>query len=427
MNLICGINPVLEALHAQTRHFDRLIVVKGVRNERISEAVARASRLGVPLRFESRETLDRLAGGVPHQGLIAVVSAKPTVDLETLLTRLREPGLLVALDGLEDPRNLGAIVRSCEAAGADGVILPERHSVGLTETVSRASAGALEHVTVARVGNLAQAVEALKERGLWVIGFDASGTGRWDAVDYKRPVALVLGGEGRGIRRLVRERCDEVVSIPLFGHVSSLNVSVAAGIALYEVVRQRGAIPSHVRPIPPGAAPPQRHIEGPAPGDRELDPGATPQAAGGDPTNENGEQDELAQPINVVRHFDEDVAWGRPMEASAVGETRERARNRDERGRPHEQAQERGRPQGQNDANRAAHAGQEDQGRRRRRRRHGRNQPAPPREGSHSGFRPDAAQAPPPASDAHGGPPAGQPNPPRGRRWRRRPGPKPPQ
>lgn len=411
MNLICGINPVLEALNARTRHFDRLIVVKGVRNQRISEAVARASRLGVPLRFESRETLDRLAGAVPHQGLIAVVSAKPTVDLETLLTRLREPGLIVALDGLEDPRNLGAIVRSCEAAGADGVILPERHSVGLNETVARASAGALEHVTVARVGNLAQAIEALKERGLWVTGFDASGTARWDAVDYKRPVALVLGGEGRGMRRLVRERCDEVVSIPLFGHVSSLNVSVAAGIALYEVVRQRGAIPSHVRPIPPGAAPPQRHIEGPAPGDREHDPGATPQAAGSEAPDESGE-DELAQPINVVRHFDEDVAWGRPMEASAVGETRDRARNRDERGRPHG-------PQG---GSGAAQGGEEGGGRRRRRRRHGRG-PAPPSERSNPG----SAQAQPPASDAHSGPSEGQPNRPRGRRWRRRRGPRPPQ
>ena len=145
----------------------------------------------------------------------------------------------MVLDGVEDPRNLGAILRTAEAAGADGVLLPERHSAGLSETVARASAGALEHVKVARVGNLVQALEALKARGVWVVGFDAAGTERWDAVDYTRPVALVLGGEGRGIRRLVREHCDHLVSLPLFGHVGSLNVSVAAGIALYEVVRQR--------------------------------------------------------------------------------------------------------------------------------------------------------------------------------------------
>ena len=218
-----------------------------------------------------RETLDRMAGGVPHQGIIAVVSEKPVLSLESLLETAREPALVVVLDGVEDPRNLGAILRTAEAAGADGVLLPERHSAGLSETVARASAGALEHVQVARVGNLVQALEALKARGIWVVGFDAAGTERWDAVDLARPVALVLGGEGRGIRRLVREHCDHLVSIPHFGHIGSLNVSVAAGIALYEAVRQRRAVPSGVRPIPARpAAPPQ--IVGPAPDDAEDGP-----------------------------------------------------------------------------------------------------------------------------------------------------------
>ena len=130
------------------------------------------------------------------------------------------------------------------------MLLPDRHNAGLSETVNRASAGALEHVHLARIGNVVQSLEALKARGVWVVGFDAAGTERWDAVDYRRPVALVLGGEGKGIRRLVREHCDHLVSLPLFGHVASLNVSVAAGIALYEVIRQRGVVPSHVRPIP---------------------------------------------------------------------------------------------------------------------------------------------------------------------------------
>jgi 23S rRNA (guanosine2251-2'-O)-methyltransferase len=273
MNLICGINPVMEALNAGVRHFDRLLVVKGIRNQRVSEAIARASQLGIPLRFEPRETLDRMAGGIPHQGLVAVVSAKPVVTMEDLLDRARTPALVVLLDGVEDPRNLGAILRTVDAAGADGVLLPDRHSAGLSESVSRSSAGGLEHVQVARIGNVSQAIDALKARGIWVVGLDASGTERWDAVDYRRPIALVLGGEGRGIRRLVRERCDHLVSLPLFGHVGSLNVSVAAGIALYEVVRQRGSVPSHVRPIPKVAPTAERHVRGPGEDDGEHDPG----------------------------------------------------------------------------------------------------------------------------------------------------------
>ena len=178
MNFICGINPVLEALNAATRHFDRLLVVKGLRNKRIAEAMSRASRLGVPLRFEGRETLDRLSGGIPHQGIIAVVSEKPLLELDDLLTSMRDPALLMALDGVEDPRNLGAILRTCEAAGADGVLLPQRRTAGLSEVVGRASAGALEYMRVARIGNLAQALEALKARGVWVVGFDASGSER---------------------------------------------------------------------------------------------------------------------------------------------------------------------------------------------------------------------------------------------------------
>jgi 23S rRNA (guanosine2251-2'-O)-methyltransferase len=316
MNLICGINPVLEALSAGTRHFDRLLVVKGLRSRRLAEAIRRATRLGIPLRFEMRETLDRMAGGVPHQGLIAVVSAKPTLSLENLLETAREPALLVALDGVEDPRNLGAILRSAEAAGADGTLLPERRSAGLSETVGRASAGALEHVNVARVGNLVQALETLKARGVWVVGFDATGRERWDSVDLSRPVCLVLGGEGRGIRRLVRDRCDHLVSIPHFGHVSSLNVSVAAGIALYEVVRQRGTVPSPVRPIParPAEAP---KVLGPHPDDEENDPGAAPAPAtpapgapGSAAADDDDPDTEPASLPHVDIHGDE-VAWGR--------------------------------------------------------------------------------------------------------------------
>jgi len=332
MNLICGINPVLEALTAGARHFDRLLVVKGLRSRRLSEAIRRATLLGIPLRFEMRETLDRMSAGVPHQGVIAVVSEKPVLSLEGLLDTANDPALLVVLDGVEDPRNLGAILRTAEAAGASGVLLPERHSAGLSETVARASAGALEHVKVARVGNLVQALEALKARGVWVVGFDAAGTERWDAVDLARPVALVLGGEGRGIRRLVREHCDHLVSIPHFGHVASLNVSVAAGVALYEAVRQRRAVPSIVRPIPARAA--VSHIVGPSPEDEETDPGAGPLP----PPDEPAWEDDHEAPASVT-HADlhDEVAWGQgPTVLKPVGfeSLRRSDRGRRKGGRP---------------------------------------------------------------------------------------------
>ena len=326
-----SVNPVLEALAAGTRHFDRLLVVKGLRGKRLGEAIRRATRMGIPIRFEMRETLDRYAGGVPHQGIIAIVSEKPVLTLEGILDAARQPALLVALDGVEDPRNLGAILRTAEAAGADGVLLPERHSAGLSETVARASAGAIEHVKVARVGNLVQALEELKSRGIWVVGYDAAGTERWDAVDLARPVALVLGGEGRGIRRLVREHCDHLVSIPHFGQVSSLNVSVAAGVALYEAVRQRRAVPSPLRPIPQRPVAPR--VVGPEPddpGDEDVPFGPPPGIAGG-----VGDEESEDAPAAIAHlDFHEDVAWGRgPTVLKPVLSRRDRTRCLGRRGK----------------------------------------------------------------------------------------------
>jgi len=379
MQLICGINPVLEALGAGTRHFDRLLVVKGMRNRRVSEAIARASQRGVPLRFEARETLDRMSGGLPHQGVIAVVSAKGVLDLDALLAEVREPAFIAVLDGVEDPRNLGAVLRTIECSGADGVVIPERHSAGLSEAAARASAGALEHVRVARVGNLAQAIEAMKARGLWVVGFDAEGRERWDTVDLKRPIAIVLGGEGRGIRRLIREKCDHLVSLPLFGHVASLNVSVAAGIALYEVVRQRGVVPTHVRPIPirkPLAAEP---IVGPAPEDEEHDPGAVAArlaALRGQP--ESAADDDDGPPGFVDIH--EEAAWSGGGGPTIV--RRDREHERDRRGRKRRDGERGPRPPAPDPTGQVprdgADAGQphrEGGGRRKRRRRRG-----PPRD-----------------------------------------------
>jgi 23S rRNA (guanosine2251-2'-O)-methyltransferase len=402
MDLICGINPVLEALSAESRHFDRLLIAKGVRNRRIAEAISKAGRKGIPLRFESRETLDRMSGSIPHQGIVAVVSAKPVMSLETLLDGAHAPGLVVVLDGVEDPRNLGAILRTAEAAGADGVVLPERHSAGLSETVSRASAGGLEHVNVARVGNVAQSLETLKARGYWVVGFDAAGTARWDQVDYKRNVALVLGGEGRGIRRLVRERCDHLASVPLFGHVASLNVSVAAAVALYEVVRQRGAVPSHVRPIPARAATAVRHVVGPRDGDDERDPG---QGYVPGPEGDETFDEDSPEPLHVLGD-QEETAWSVPTVVQAVGHLRHG---------------------GSSHATRTGGGGPP-RGRRRRRQGPGGTPAHRPGPGPDAGPRPPAAPAdpaspgPPPegAGGPHPGHQGGHPGPPGSRRRRRR-------
>jgi 23S rRNA (guanosine2251-2'-O)-methyltransferase len=428
MNLICGINPVIEALSAGTRHFDRLLVVKGLRSRRLSDAIRRATRLGIPLRFEMRETLDRMAGGVPHQGLIAVVSAKPVLSLEHLLESARDPALLVALDGVEDPRNLGAILRSAEAAGADGALLPERHSAGLSETVGRSSAGALEHVQVARVGNLVQALETLKARGVWVVGFDATGRERWDAVDLTRPVCLVLGGEGRGIRRLVREHCDHLVSIPHFGHVSSLNVSVAAGIALYEAVRQRGTVPSPVRPIPARPSP-DPQVVGPRPDDEESDPGAPPvppvAEPVGVPTPENpGDHDPEPASLPHVDIHGEEVAWGqgptvlKPVSSRRGRRVPTRRRKTGPRRSTAEAAPRDG--NGSEEAQKDANANPEKTppsrpGRRRRRRKRPAGTKPAAGTSEHGSENPNPSTAPP-SSDA--GETTGEPN--RGKRRRRR-------
>ncbi len=435
MQLICGINPVLEALSAGSRHFDRLLVVKGIRNRRVSEAIAKASQRGVPLRFEARETLDRMSGGVPHQGVVAVVSEKAFLDLDSVLAEARPPAFVVVLDGVEDPRNLGAVLRSAECAGVDGVVLPERHSAGLSESAARASAGALEYVRVARVGNLSQAIEAMKAKGLWVVGFDAEGKERWDAVDLKRPIALVLGGEGRGIRRLVREKCDHLVSLPLFGHVASHNVSVAAGIAFYEVVRQRGLVPTHVRPIPLKKLHAHEPIVGPAAEDRESDPGAVTQRlealrAAAQP------EPEAEQPAGVV-DIHEEAAWsggGGPtvvkhrdhLERDHRDGRRHKRRDRDRdrpRPRPAEssaapsEAQAPAEPQ-----ERADRVGERGDGARRRRRR--RRGPGPA--GAAAGPRPttgeqrDRPPSGPPPKGSPGGPESGQGRPGHRRRRRRR-------
>lgn len=245
---IYGVSPVLEALRAGHRPIERITIAEGAGEARLSELLELAHRSRVPVRRAPRAELDRLAAGANHQGVIASIAAARYYEADELLEALAShvgtstPPLAVVLDGVEDPRNLGAIIRTAECAGVHGIFIPERRAVGLTETVAKAAAGALEYVPVARVTNLAQLVEELKERSIWTVGTDADGDINYTAWDWTQSCALLLGGEGSGLRRLIRERCDALVRIPLLGRISSLNVSVAAGIVLYEAVRQRTAV-----------------------------------------------------------------------------------------------------------------------------------------------------------------------------------------
>lgn len=238
MNRLTGIHAVEEALVAG-RALDRIVIARGRHGNRVEEIVRLARTRGVPVRFEERPQLDRLAGTREHQGVVALAASKSALALEDLLQDKSKAGLVVLLDGVEDPQNLGAIVRTSLAAGASGVVIPERRAAGLNETVSRASAGALEHLPVARVKNLARAMEQLKEAGYWLVGLDERAEKNYTAADFTGSVGIVLGSEGEGLHELTRKRCDFLVSIPTIGPVRSLNVSVAAGVVLFEAVRQR--------------------------------------------------------------------------------------------------------------------------------------------------------------------------------------------
>lgn len=238
MNWLTGFHAVEEALTAG-RPLDRIVIASGRHGERLEAIVRLAKSRGVPVRFEDRLQVDRLAGTRDHQGVAALAAAKPAVELEDLLREKTAQGLLVLLDGIEDPHNLGAIVRTSLAAGASGVVIPERRAAGLTDAVERASAGALAHLPVARVKNLVRAMEEMKEVGYWLVGLDERAEKSYTEVDYKGSMGIVLGGEGEGLHELTRKRCDFLVSIPTTGPVRSLNVSVAAGVVLFEAVRQR--------------------------------------------------------------------------------------------------------------------------------------------------------------------------------------------
>lgn len=242
MHYIYGINSVTEALKARGRAFEWVGMAKERHDIRLQRLIEDCRRLSVPVRFLQRTELDRMAGNAAHQGVVAVTSAKQYNDLADVIAAKRgNYSLLVVLDGVEDPHNLGAILRTADAAGANGVVIPERRAAAVTGTVTKASAGASEHLPIAKVTNIARSVEDLKENNIWTVGLDERGTKTYDSLDYKMDCALVLGGEGKGLHDLVKRKCDFLVSIPMLGKVPSLNVSVAAAVVLYEIVRQRRA------------------------------------------------------------------------------------------------------------------------------------------------------------------------------------------
>jgi 23S rRNA (guanosine2251-2'-O)-methyltransferase len=235
--LIYGINPVLEAVRAgrvtELRISDRV-------SGRVADILRAAEREGIAVRRVSAADLERAAHGGVHQGVVAQLRETERFDVVDLVAAARGAPLIVVLDGIEDPHNVGAILRTVDAAGADGVVRQTRHAAKLDGAAAKASAGAVSHVRVADVVNIARALEELKDAGVWTVGLAGDAPRRYDEVDLTLPTALVVGAEGTGLRRLVRDRCDWLVNIPMKGHVESLNVSVATGIALYEAVRQRG-------------------------------------------------------------------------------------------------------------------------------------------------------------------------------------------
>lgn len=239
-DLLYGFHAVREALQAHPRKLMRILVAR--QDHRSGELMRLARSAGVPVHVEPRQVLDRLAPDGKHQGVVALMASVPYAGRDEILAHAHErgePPFLVILDGVEDPQNLGAVLRSAEAAGAHGVFLPERRSVGLTGTVAKVSAGAVHHLKVAQSQNLSRLIEDLQKEGIWVYAVDPLAEKRYTALDFRGPIALVLGGEGTGIRPGILGKCDERVSIPMRGHVASLNVSAAAAIVLYEVVRQR--------------------------------------------------------------------------------------------------------------------------------------------------------------------------------------------
>ncbi|WP_040953143.1 23S rRNA (guanosine(2251)-2'-O)-methyltransferase RlmB [Gorillibacterium massiliense] len=238
---IAGKHSVLEAFRSG-RAIHKVWIAEGAQKHMTQPILAEAKRLGVVVQTADKRKLDQMAGGVQHQGIVAQAAAYEYADLDEILDSAAasgEPPFLLLLDEIEDPHNLGSILRTAECTGVHGVVIPKRRSAGLTATVSKTSAGAIEYVPVAKVTNLAQTIDDLKERGIWVAGAAGEAQQEVYTTDLRIPLALVIGNEGKGIGRLIREKCDFLVKLPMFGSINSLNASVAASVFMYEVVRQR--------------------------------------------------------------------------------------------------------------------------------------------------------------------------------------------
>lgn len=237
--IIAGRNAVSEALKSG-REIENIMVAKGAGGS-VLPLISQCKKRGIPVKEMPRQTLDQKLPGINHQGIAAVVSCAQYAELEDILKAAKDKGtnaFILILDELEDPHNLGAIIRTAEASSVDGIIIPKRRSAGLTQTVAKVASGALEYVPVARVSNICAAIDTLKENGIWVYGADMDGDTVYNT-DLTGNIALVIGSEGRGISRLVKENCDFLVKLPMFGQINSLNASVAAGALMYETVRQR--------------------------------------------------------------------------------------------------------------------------------------------------------------------------------------------
>lgn len=239
---IWGRYPVLESLKSR-RRVHRVMVAQGPRDPALTQLIDQARRVGVLVETVSRRRLDDLSGGANHQGVMALVAPREYADLDDILRRAEErgePALVVVLDTIQDVQNLGSVIRTAEAVGAHGVIIPEHRAAGLTPAVDKTSAGAVEFLPVARVTNITRTLDDLKKRGLWCIGLDGDAKTTYEKADLTGPIALVVGNEAKGISRLAREHCDVLIRLPMRGHVRSLNAAVAGSIALYEIWRQRG-------------------------------------------------------------------------------------------------------------------------------------------------------------------------------------------
>ena len=243
-DIIFGINPILEALLAGKRTFNKITVAKGAQHHRILQILRLAREKKIPVQYTDRRQLDRLTGRANHQGLIAYIAPVGYKSPEEIIAKAKLKGreaLLCLLDEIADPHNLGAIIRSAEVLGVDGIVITRHHSCPVTGTVEKTSAGAIEHIPVARVDSLAGFIEKLKEAGFWIAGADMK-SGACYKADLRGPLALVIGAEDKGLKRLVREKCDFLIGIPMAGKIASLNASCAASILIYEILRQRKMI-----------------------------------------------------------------------------------------------------------------------------------------------------------------------------------------